>query len=352
MDNENNAEYSKEHVNDLIKKVCSRASETFLSRYTVPLIEKKLKKYIIGQDDLVRHTAVFLYYHALRQMYPNLKVRPLLIAGPSGSGKTEIWRVANKLFEEYFDIQVVDGAGITQDGWTGQRKLINIIGDLHTSCILVLDEFDKLTLPSYSSRGENVSTRIQAEFLKIMEGELNNIGLKSEDFDYDVGSLGLVFVGAFEDIRNKKRNKKNIGFVSKYESDKPLPDNEPFTITDEDLVEHGIMPELVGRIGDKCTTNVLSAEQYLEIIRNSNSKISTLLDVINGLGIETQSLLSDEKILELARESQSTLLGVRWVISRVESILLDAISSSDLRNVFIEKKKKRMSDDTKEDSFF
>ena len=65
-------------------------AEQFLHEQTPAGIEKELNKFVLGQPELTRAVADFLYYHALRQTCPELPQRPLLIAGPSGSGKTEV----------------------------------------------------------------------------------------------------------------------------------------------------------------------------------------------------------------------------------------------------------------------
>lgn len=63
-------------------------------------MEQELNKRIFGQPELTKAVADFLYYHALRQLHPELPQRPLLISGPSGSGKTEVWRVASRLYSD------------------------------------------------------------------------------------------------------------------------------------------------------------------------------------------------------------------------------------------------------------
>lgn len=324
-------------TDEIINRIYANAQQTFLSKYTIPMIEAELKEYILGQDELIKHVATFIYYHMLRQIYLDLNMRPMLISGPSGSGKTEVWRVAKKLFDKYLEIEIVDGSSITQDGWSGQRKLSSIMKALGPSTILVIDEFDKLATPTHSKHGDNVSGRIQSEFLKLLEGDYNTIGFRKDDesdgITYDANSLGIVLIGAFEGIRSDKENRKErIGFSgetrnkAKYEALVP--------ITDEDLIKFGVLPELVGRIADKCTTNKLTAKQYLKIIRNENSRVNELIFVLNQLGISTRRVLSDKKIMELAEQSQVNMLGVRWVSAQVESILLELLTKADVRKHF------------------
>lgn len=350
----------------------------FLAKYTIPMIHDEIKKYIIGQDELVEHVSTFIYYHALRQVKPTLHPRPFLIAGPSGSGKTEAFRVVKNVFKEYFNVEIVDGTTITQEGWKGARKLSVLLGSLSNGYILVIDEFDKLAKPAYDSGNNNVSEHIQAEFLKLLEGEYYTKDLQTDTsrktrkevaIDYDTKTLGIVLVGAFEAIRSKKENPPTrVGFIQSEESTPPFFDKEVvpdrdrthgrkmkpvkeknraasktpeateekkiIEITDEDLIAYGVIPELVGRISDKCTTNKLTVEQYIQIVKNENSKVSQLMKELEQLGVETDDILNDDLIADLVEKSQTNLLGVRWVSSQIENLLLKQLSNVDIRCQF------------------
>ena len=355
--------------------------QEFLAQYTIPMIQDEIKKYIIGQDELVEHVATYIYYHALRQVRPTLYPRPLLIAGPSGSGKTEAFRVVKNVFKDYFNVEIVDGTTITQEGWKGARKLSVLLGSLSNGYILVIDEFDKLAKPAYDSGNNNVSEHIQAEFLKLLEGEYYTKDLQTDSakktrkevsIDYDTRTLGIVLVGAFESIRSKKENPPaRIGFINSTEpiihetlkelspdrdrtrqynlkatktnsntSRKPSEaahdDNKSKTIeiTDEDLIAYGVITELVGRISDKCTTNKLTVEQYIQIVKNENSKVSQLMKELEQLGVETDEILNDDLISDLVEKSQTNLLGVRWVSSQIENLLLKRLCNVDIREKF------------------
>ena len=358
--------------------------QEFLSKYTIPMIQDEIKKYIIGQDELVEHVSTYIYYHALRQIRPTLYPRPILIAGPSGSGKTEAFRVVKNVFKDYFNVEIVDGTTITQEGWKGARKLSVLLGSLSNGYILVIDEFDKLAKPAYDSGNNNVSEHIQAEFLKLLEGEYYTKDLQTDSsrktrkevaIDYDTRTLGIVLVGAFEAIRSKKENPPaRIGFINtpgspNQETPKELsPDRDrtrqynikpvknvidtstkpsksakdddvvqTIEITDEDLIAYGVITELVGRISDKCTTNKLTVEQYIQIVKNENSKVSQLMKELEQLGVETDEILNDDLISDLVEKSQTNLLGVRWVSSQIENLLLKRLCNADIRAQFAAK---------------
>lgn len=324
----------KTNVEQICAAMYMDACQRFLSTYTIPMIQEDLQQYIIGQDDLIKQTSIFIYYHMLRQSQPELNMRPLLIAGPSGSGKTEIWRVAKKLYSNYLDIAIVDGSTITQEGWSGQRKLSSILQSLNRATILVVDEFDKLASPSYSKMRDNVSHHIQAEFLKLLEGDYTTEGLRDEDdkLQYDPSTLGIVMVGAFERVREEKEHENNhsVGFIQR----KTEQYDEIVPITDEDLIEFGVLPEIVGRISAKCTTNKLDAQQYLSIIRNQYSNVNVMIKELERLGIDATKAVNDDKIIELAERSQANMTGVRWVSAQIESELLELLVNADLRPKF------------------
>lgn len=304
----------------------------FLKSKTPAAIEQELNERVIGQPELTRAVADFLYYHALRQQHPSLPQRPLLIAGPSGSGKTEVWRVAKQLYGNTFFIRIIDGSNISGEGWSGNYKIDTYLDEQITNGgILVVDEFDKLVTPKHSSSGDNVSLTMQAEFLKLVEGEYR-VSKKKELTSMTSKMMGFVMVGAFEDLWERKKAtqakpKPSIGFCANTETILP---QVSMALTDEDFIRFGMMPELLGRIAMKCATNVLDAKAYLGIIRGPHSRVALIEQVLKQYGILLSDILSDQEILELAATSRSNRTGVRWVSAQVETRLLEAIRQQGL----------------------
>ena len=308
----------------------------FLKTKTPAIIEQELNEQVIGQPQLTKAVADFLYYHALRQQHPSLPQRPLLIAGPSGSGKTEVWRVAQKLYGSTFFIQIIDGSNISAEGWAGNYKIDTYLDSESTNGgILVVDEFDKLATPKHSSSGENVSLSIQAEFLKLVEGEYR-VSKKKELTSMTSKMMGFVMVGAFEALRQWKQSiqsapaKVRIGFCSEAVKEKTVPAPVSTELTDEDFIAFGIMPELLGRIAAKCATKALDAGAYLNIIRGPHSRVAALAQVLEMYGVRLGDILSDEDILALVETSKNNRTGVRWVSAQVETLLLEAIREHGL----------------------
>lgn len=306
----------------------------FLKTKTPAQLEKELNEQLIGQPELTRAVADFLFYHVLRQLHPELPQRPLLISGPSGNGKTEVWRVASRLYGDLLPIRIIDGSGISCEGWSGNFKVSTYMDETITKGgILVVDEFDKLVKPRHNSRGENVSMDIQAEFLKLLEGEYS-IEKERGNGELTSQKMGFVLVGAFEELREKKLRSKadapRIGFCPEATV---CTAKEVDTITDEDLIRYGVMPELVGRVAAKCTVAELDEQAYLQILRSPHSRVTQIEKVLSCYGAQTGDVLTEEDLRQLIAASKRNRTGVRWVSAQVEARLLAAIRENGLQPV-------------------
>lgn len=331
----------------------------FLSQYTPKQIKEELNERIIGQEELTRLAADFLYYHALRQLKPELPPRPMLISGPSGTGKTEVWRVIKKLFGEIFRIEIVDGASMTQEGWKGSNKLSSHIDkEISDGGILIVDEFDKLSKPQYEAGGSNVAASMQSEFLKLLEGEYVKKDIDKKiagmvRFDtaptpsqtkINTKKMGIVLVGAFEDIKVKRQS--CIGFGNVVISQSIFVQD----ITDEEYIDFGVLPELVGRVAMKVTTNQLSDEEYIQIIHNQYSRVSTIINAFKEFGVDLSGLINDDEVRELIKRSKSNKTGVRWVSTQIENKILESIRENGVGHLI--EIQDNIRSNNKEDEFF
>jgi ATP-dependent Clp protease ATP-binding subunit ClpX len=332
-------------VQDLLK-IRTLMMTSFLKQYTPAIIEHKLNERIIGQEELTKSVADFLYYHALRFLHPELPHRPMIIYGPSGSGKTEVWRVARKLFGHTFHISIVDGSQITCEGWTGNIKLANLIDDdIAAGGILVIDEFDKLARPHHNSSGENVSESTQSELLKFLEGEYEVDRGKSKSWftssytrKINTTMSGAAMIGAFESLREKKAQSKahtTIGFNAQ-QNTSPNIDDEIIRLSDEDFIEFGIMPEIVGRIALNCPAKQLNDKDYMEILKNPYSRVSAIAQMLKSYQIDPYDAIKEEEVREMIAKSKSNRTGVRWVSAQVEGKMLDLLRQADIRWLIVE----------------
>jgi len=308
----------------------------FTNTKTPAQIEAELNERVIGQPELTKSVADFLYYHALRQLTPELPQRPMIIAGPSGSGKTQVWRAAEALYGKYFRIKIIDGTRITNEGWKGDYKLSTLIDQKFLEGgILITDEFDKLVRPKFAG-GQNVSMDIQAEFLKLLEGEAQistGMGRDKKLLTQSSKAMGFVFIGAFEELREDLQEEyedsnRTIGFAAN------LNTPAPFTgvIEDEDYIEYGILPEVVGRIATKCITDQLSDDEYIQIINSPFSRVATLRSVFEMYGAVVPQI-PDAEIRQLIATAKNNRTGVRWVSAQIENRIIASIRQKGLHSV-------------------
>lgn len=291
-------------------------------------IEQQLKAFIIGQDDLVKQVSIFLHYHALKILNPqlNFPMRNLLIAGPSGCGKTEIWRVAKKLYD--IPVQIVNSAEITSEGFSGDRKFSNTITeDNIPGTIFVFDEFDKLCEPRHSSYGDNISQGIISELLKYIEGDkleqLSSHGCTRKSID--TSRFGYIFIGTFQSIfdTRKLQQESAIGFIHSTD-----PDSDTIQISDEELLKYGMRNELIGRLSIRCVVHSLSEDDYLEIAQNPNSRIEQLKQSLCQL-YPIKDTFTEEKLRLYAREAMDSDTGVRGFLNRLENEIVEQMYSCE-----------------------
>ena len=324
----------------------------FLSSHTPVSITQELDEYIVGQPELTKLVGDFVYYHVLRQLHPQLPPRPMLISGPSGSGKTEVWRVARKLYSSFLNVEVIDGASITGEGWKGDNKLSSHINDqIADGGILIVDEFDKLASPRFDSGGGNISFQVQSEFLKLLEGEYEKQVQSARSMfgsepmkKIDTSRMGVVLVGAFESIREKQNN--SVGFNLIKEDNKIMGTQ----ITDEEYIKSGVIPELIGRVSMKCTTNQLSDDEYIKIIKNEHSRVALITQIMKTYNIDMSDIISEEEMRELIKSSKSNKTGVRWVSAQIENRMFEFLRENGVGDIRIIEKTEP--EKAKEDEFF
>ena len=189
-----------------------------------------------------------------------------------------------------------------------------------------MDTYMDHILATYKQKDEFYSLQMQAEFLKLFEGE-HQVTVNKKPTNITSKKMGFVLVGAFEDLRDKKAVKKStIGFCAASAADTA----STVEFTDEDFIAYGIMSEIVGRIAAKCTTQPLDDAAYMNIIRSSHSRVAVIEQVLSQYGIQIDQVIPQEELLALIAKSKDNRTGVRWVSAQVENRLLEAIREQGL----------------------
>jgi len=297
---------------------------------------KEVRKTVKGQDEAIKKIATIIWKN-----YSNSeKANNMIVVGSSGVGKTEIFRQISKILD--IPLLIVSVAGMSQAGYKGigtDEILSNLLtftkGDVEKAerAIVMLDEFDKIAYRGYES-GSISTMGVQNELLKIVEDgkfavEVFENGIPVKKM-LDTSHITFVGVGAFlESLTTKKEGQ--LGFGNDIKSKEVAKDK----ILPEDLINAGIKPELVGRMGEIIKLNDLDLDIMKDIIKNSTK--STYYSNVHFVEqtIPKFTRLDEEKIIEeiarktLENKNKTGARGLSSIIETMFSELMYDISDPD-----------------------
>lgn len=305
-------------------------------------IKNYLDEYVMGQESAKEIISVSAYNHYKRISNKikdiELDKSNILILGPTGSGKTLMAKTLAKKLNVPF--AMADATTLTEAGYVGEDvesvlerllALSNFNLDIAQRGIVFIDEVDKKARRSES----NTSTRdvsgegVQQALLRLIEGTTTKIKVASnkkfnEDYiEFDTTNVLFILGGAFVGLENiiEKRKKKSttIGFNSVTKNK-----NESFLdkVIPEDIIEYGLIPELVGRVPVFAVFNRLTELQLEHIMSNIKNnvlmQVSALLD-LDGLEI----IFSSQYKKDVAKMASKSKTGARTLKGIVENSVIN-----------------------------
>jgi ATP-dependent Clp protease ATP-binding subunit ClpX len=297
-------------------------------------INEKLNESVLGQEEAKSMLSVAGASHLLHLVNPkhSSKKNNILLVGESGTGKTELATAFAKALDVPF--VAVDCTRLTPHGYVGEDiesclslLLDSVGGDINQASrgVIFLDEFDKITMGGEFESSYGVNKKLQAEFLKILEGSI--VELKpsgplnlSSSVKIDTSNILFIAAGTFSGTLDDSTNAadREIGIVNSYGEggSRPVQSSDTCEGILKDLYLRGIMPELIGRFSMACKTRPLSKDILKKIAARhiSSSRVLSALSSSN-----TAVHFSEEFIDDLIERSNSLKLGVRGIQSLIES---------------------------------
>ena len=317
------------------------------------IIKDYLDEYIINQDRAKKILSVAIYNHYKRMKYGYLNADDteieksnVIMLGPSGCGKTALLSHLSKLLDIPF--AVTDASSLTEAGFVGADVEVAVRNLYYAADkdiekaehgIIYLDEFDKIARKSGANNSITADPGhegVQQALLKMLEGSVVEFTARGQrkhpeapTIKVDTKNILFIVGGAFVGIEKiiAKRLQKadsSIGFGAEVASkdEKPKFDELIHKVRPEDLMEYGIIPEIIGRLPVICTLETLDEDALLRIL--TEPKNAPVKQYEKLLEMDHVKLIFEEDALRaVAKKAIERKTGARSLKGIIEDTMLD-----------------------------
>ena len=339
---------------ELYNQKMAKAKQKEIQGAVIEMTPKKIKElldeWVLDQDIAMKKIAREYYNHLKRLKRfdsdndANNKLRidksNMIYMGPTGCGKTECIRALASFMNLPYVIE--DSSSFTSSGYVG-RDVDEILKDLLDAAdgdldkaqrgIVFLDEFDKLKKSTGGKNGKDVSGEaVQQALLRLVEGGTHKVKKDKQTgatMDFNTDNVLFIAGGAFvglekiiADRLNKASGKANVGFGSALEKEQESQYNELITkVKPEDLMQYGMIPEVLGRFPVLVPFKELSVETLVDILTEPKHAMVKQFKEMYKFESNVDLEFTDEALKEIATRAKEKKIGARGLRSVLEEVL-------------------------------